>query len=62
MRALLIALTLLAPTLLALAGCENPPFRPNHMSDFYDTRTSGGVQGTLLGPQGIPQTIVIPTP
>jgi len=57
MRKLLLALML-----LGLAGCENQPFRPTHMDDYYDTRTTGGVKGTLLGPQGIPQTIVVPTP
>ena len=57
MRALLLALTL-----IALAGCENLPIRPTNGDDYYNTRTTGGVRGTLGPPTGIPQTIVIPTP
>lgn len=46
---------------LLLAAC-NAPVVPNSMDDYYDTRTTGGVRGTLLGPQGLPSTVIIQTP
>ena len=56
----LLALVL---TLAVAASCAAPPpTRETSLNEYYYDEYSGGVQGKLLGPEGIPSNFQIWTP